>query len=153
MSVDTSRQARQAPPKFVNSVIALLLRSPLHGMMSKSIMLLTFTGRKSGKQFTIPIGYTQRGDTVTVFTDHSWWKNLLTKPTVTLNIKGRKFQGMAEVEHDNTELIAQEMRSFVKIHTGAARAYGVKIDANGEPEPATVEDAALRFTLIRIHLA
>lgn len=49
MAVDTSRQARQAPPKFINSAVALLLRSPLHSIASKSLMLLTFTGRKSGK--------------------------------------------------------------------------------------------------------
>ncbi|MGI9061358.1 MAG: nitroreductase/quinone reductase family protein [Ktedonobacteraceae bacterium] len=152
MAVDTSRQARQAPPKFINSLIVLLLRSPLHGMVSKSLMLLTFTGRKSGKQFTIPIGYTRQRDTVNVFTDHGWWKNLLSNTAVTLTIKGKKFQGTAEVEHDNTELIAAEMLAFLKLHKGAARAYGVKIDANGEPELATVQEASHRFTLIRIHL-
>ena len=89
---------------------------------------------------------------MTIFTDHAWWKNLLNNVTVTLTIKGKKMQGTAEVEHDDTELIAQEMLAFLRIHKGAVRAYGVKLDANGEPELAMVEEAAHRFTLIRIHL-
>ncbi len=43
-------------------------RSPLHFLVSKSIMLITFTGRKTGNRYTTPISYLPEGDTVTVFT-------------------------------------------------------------------------------------
>jgi hypothetical protein len=33
-----------------------LLRSPLHGLLSGMLMLLSYTGRKSGRTYTIPIG-------------------------------------------------------------------------------------------------
>ena len=61
-----SKQARDpAEPPFppwvfkwiMNPAIKLILRSPLHGLMSKRLLLITFTGRKSGKQFTTPLGY------------------------------------------------------------------------------------------------
>ena len=64
MSTDPSLQARQAPPKFMNNLMTAMLRSPLHGMMSKFIMLISFRGRKSGKLYTIPVGYMQDGDTL-----------------------------------------------------------------------------------------
>jgi hypothetical protein len=32
-----------------NKPIAFILRSPLHRMLSRSLLLITFTGRKSGK--------------------------------------------------------------------------------------------------------
>ena len=52
----------RAVPKWLNCVMKFVLRSPLHGVVSKKIMLLTFTGRKSGKRYTIPVSYTQKGD-------------------------------------------------------------------------------------------
>ena len=33
-----------------------LLRSPLYGLVSKHFMLLTFSGRKTGKTYTIVVG-------------------------------------------------------------------------------------------------
>ena len=40
-----------------NPIVAGILRSPLHGVMSKSVMLLTYRGRRSGRIFTTPISY------------------------------------------------------------------------------------------------
>jgi hypothetical protein len=38
-------------------VMKALLRSPLHRLLDGTLVLLTYTGRKTGKQYTIPIGY------------------------------------------------------------------------------------------------
>lgn len=52
------------------------LRSPVHGVVSKTILLVTFTGHKSGKTYTTPVGYSQSDDQMYVFTHAAWWKNL-----------------------------------------------------------------------------
>jgi len=41
----------------MNPLMKALLYSPLHGEVSKSLMLLSFTGRKSAMKFTPPVGY------------------------------------------------------------------------------------------------
>ena len=51
---------------IINPVMRFILRSPLHVIFSSGIMLITFTGRKSGRKFTTPVRYLQDGDTVTV---------------------------------------------------------------------------------------
>lgn len=43
--------------QLMNCVPQLLLRSPLHGLMSNRYLLITFTGRKSGKRYTTPVAY------------------------------------------------------------------------------------------------
>ena len=53
-------------PPYVNQAMKLVLRSPVHGMVSNSIMLITFTGRKSGKAYTTPVSFTQLDDQVTI---------------------------------------------------------------------------------------
>ena len=129
-----------------------MLRSPLHGLMSKFIMLLSYRGRKSGKLYTIPVGYMQQGKTVTLFTDHDWWKNLQNHETVTLRIQGRDYQGTTEVVHNQPDIIAPELMTFVRKNSNAARAYGITLDAAKQPDPDSVQRSAQRFTLVRVHL-
>ncbi len=152
MIADTTQQPRQGPPKFVNKAITLLLRSPLHGLISTSIMLLTFKGRKSGKRYAIPVGYVRQRNTVVLFTDHDWYKNLLNQAPVLLYIQGKQLEGSAEVITDK-EVTADELLAFVRKNVGAARAYGVTIDANKQPDPESVRQAAKQFTMVRIHLS
>ena len=40
-----------------NDFMAWVLRSPFHGMLSNGMMLITVTGRKTGKAYTTPVGY------------------------------------------------------------------------------------------------
>ena len=48
--------------KGVNVILSLILRSGLHTLLSKRFMLLSFTGRKSGKKYTVFVGYQRDGD-------------------------------------------------------------------------------------------
>jgi hypothetical protein len=43
--------------KIMNQVMKGLLRSPLHRLLDGTLVLLTYTGRRTGKQYTFPIGY------------------------------------------------------------------------------------------------
>ena len=143
---------RQGPPKFVNRIIGVLLHVPIATPLSRSLALVTFTGSKSGKRFTTPVGYMRQGTIVSIFTDHTWWKNMQTHPNVSLVIAGKTLAGTAEVIHDDTNTIEQELWTYVQQNPGAARAYGVERDAAGKLDRASVHSAAQRFTLMRIHL-
>lgn len=91
------------PPRLVrvviNSLVTAILRSPWHKMRSHRLLLLTFTGRKSGKEFTTPIRYVQEGETLMmkVQVEYSWWKNLRGQATVRVLLRGKMLTGIAEV--------------------------------------------------------
>lgn len=152
MSADTSTQQRQ-PPKFMNKVLAFLMRTPLHSIMSQHIMLITFRGRKSGKLFTTPIGYLRQGESVSCFTDHKWWRNLVEQPEVTLLIRGKRYQGKAEVIHDDKEAIASALIEYCTHSPMAAQAFRVELDANKRPITASAHEQAQRLTLLRVQLS
>ena len=61
-----------------NDFMTWVLRSPLHGLLSASTMLVTLKGRKSGKAITLPVNYFQEGENLWVITNRSrnWWRNL-----------------------------------------------------------------------------
>ena len=101
-----SQQESATIPPFLNKVMSTIVRSPLHGMVSKSIMLITFTGRKSGKTYSTPISYTQNDDVVTAFTHAKWARNLEGGAPVTLTIKNKAVQGQATVVSDDKDAIA-----------------------------------------------
>jgi len=64
--------------RFYNPVLIQLLRSPLHGLLSKSVMLITYAGRKSGKEYTAPVSYVRHDGALLIVAsrEHAWWRNL-----------------------------------------------------------------------------
>ena len=153
MAVGTKEHVARRPPKIANQIVAPLLRTPMHRLISKDLLLLTFRGRKSGKQYTIAVGFGRQGNTLTLFTDHTWYKNLLAYPQVKVHLQGKERTGTARVFPEDKELTAQEMLEFVRHRPGAARAYGVIFDAEGNANQESLRSAAERFVLIHINLA
>ena len=66
-------------------------------MRSDQLLLLTFTGRKSGKKFTTPLRYVQEGETLRMTVVYPWWKNLVEEDKVRVLLRGQMRSGTAEV--------------------------------------------------------
>jgi deazaflavin-dependent oxidoreductase (nitroreductase family) len=80
-------------------------------MRSDRLLLLTFTGRKSGKKFTTPMRYVQEGETLRLLVVRSpWWKNLLEEAAVQVLLRGQMRTGTAEV------LPEKDGEVVVKVH-------------------------------------
>jgi len=90
----------------INPVMRCLMRSPLHSMLSDSILLISFTGRRSGKQFTTPVRYIEDDGVIHSFSskDTQWWRNLEGGADVTLRVKGEDRVYRANVLDDPDEI-------------------------------------------------
>lgn len=139
-------------PPIVNHAMKLVLRSPVHGMISKSILLITFTGRKSGKSYTTPVSYSQQDDQVYIFTHATWWKNLVGGAPVTLRIRGRQYEGLAEPVAKDKQAIAAGLAEHLRKVRSDARFYGVTFDDDGNPKAEEVERAVETVVMIRVQL-
>jgi deazaflavin-dependent oxidoreductase (nitroreductase family) len=129
-----------------------VLSSPMHGMVSNSILLITFTGRKSGKTYTTPVSYSQHDDQVVVFTHATWWKNLRGDVPVSLRIRGRELQGLPEAIADDKRAIAAGLAAHLRTVPSDARYYGVTFDANGAPRAEEVDKAVQTVVMLRFRL-
>jgi deazaflavin-dependent oxidoreductase (nitroreductase family) len=102
------------PPRLarivINAIMTAILRSRWHGLRSDHLLLLTFTGRKSGKEFTTPLRYAQEGETLKMLVLYPWWKNLREHPTVRTLLRGEWRTGSAEV------LPGEDGEAEIKIH-------------------------------------
>jgi hypothetical protein len=67
---------------FVNTGVTALIRSPRWGrLVGRGLAMMTYTGRRSGRTFTTPVGYKRFGDDVTIAVSmpdsKTWWRNFL----------------------------------------------------------------------------
>lgn len=85
----------------LNPLIVALLHSPLHVIASAGLMTLSFTGRRSGRSFTIPVGYQRSGDRITVLVSKAWrkqwWRNFEEPGEVGMRVRGGQLSGRARL--------------------------------------------------------
>lgn len=142
--------------RLINPVVRPVLRSPLHGLLSRALMLLTFRGRPSGRFYTIPVQYAREGTTVIVYpgraAEKTWWRNLAGGAEVTLRIKGRDLRGHAVAVTDDREAVADGLRIWLRRFPSGARRLGVARGPDGPPDTQDLARAAERIVLVRIEL-
>ena len=96
-----------------NRAVALLLRSPLRRLLSAQLALITVTGRRSGREYTFPVGYRRQGDRVTIPVGwpsrKQWWRNLRGGAPVRLQIGAEHLRGLATVHGDERAGVSVEV--------------------------------------------
>ena len=135
-----------------NDFMAWVLRSPIHGILSSGMMLLTVTGRKTGKKYTTPVGYYEEGGFLWVITsrDRTWWKNLQGGAEVDLLLKRRPVKGFAEVELDE-KAVEVRMGEYLRHVPQSAKPMGIRVDNKTPNVEDTVKTAKDRlFVKIRL---
>lgn len=135
-----------------NPVISFLLRSPLHGLLSRNMLLITVTGRKSGKSYTTPVGYVRVGDEFVIVSspDRSWWKNLRGGAPVSVRVQGRRLIGTGRAIEEATEVTAG-LIELLKTAPSYQKYLGVSLTPDGLPrDPAALSAAARARVMVKI---
>lgn len=136
-----------------NPFMILLLRSPLHMLASKSTLLITFTGRRSGKSYTTPVNYALDGDTLYIVSlrGRTWWKNLRGNSQVSIRLMGRNLKATGEVVEDYRSVAIQIMAYLQRV-PHYARYFKVRLDKWGYPNPEDVAQVANDRVIIHLRL-
>ncbi len=135
-----------------NDFMAWVLRSPLHGMLSNGMMLITITGRKTGKTYTTPVGYYLEGEYLWVITsrERKWWKNLQGGAKVDLLLKRKPVTGIADVELDEKSVLAR-MSEYLRHIPQAAKQMKVRME-DGKPNQEDVVATAKDRLFVKIKI-
>ncbi len=145
MDMEVSQPVGPPMPKafyrVVNPAMTGLLRSPLHGLLSKSLMLLIYEGRKSRKRYIIPVGYVERDNKLYVFTHSAWYKNFIGGAPVALRLRGELVRGTATVVDDLAIIRGVAQQVIAERGEAMADRMGLLAVANAEnntPAPQNV---------------
>ena len=122
-------------------------------LMGRLVLLLTTTGRVTGKARVTPLQYERLGDVYYIGSARGlksdWVKNILADPHVHIRVKSRYFPGIAEVITDPTEIVDYlEMR--LKNHP---RMVGAMLKADGipsKPNRSHLEEYAQKIVLVAV---
>ncbi|MFZ0833614.1 MAG: nitroreductase/quinone reductase family protein [Mycobacterium sp.] len=95
----------RAAPLF-NAPVAAVATSPrFGGLVNRNIAMLSYTGRRSGRTFTIPVAYRRTGDEIVISVNmpeaKTWWRNFLGNGgPLTLRLDGTERAGHAIAQRD-----------------------------------------------------
>jgi deazaflavin-dependent oxidoreductase (nitroreductase family) len=144
---------------IVNPLMRLILNSPLHGMMSAGLLLITYRGRKSGKEYTLPVQYAQDGKKIYIIPgmpeQKTWWRNLKGGLPVRLTLRGQVVKGIGivlEQPGDAAEILAAAELSL-KRSAQLAKMYNVRIEADGSLNADDLRKAVEKIIITRVDLA
>ena len=131
-----------------------VLRSPLHGLLSKNFMLVTYTGRKSGKSYSLPVNYYRMADSllVTSLRSRTWWRSLRNGAPVTLILQGKPTSAIGEAVEAEDQVTAA-LDEFFCLYPTMTRFFEVRMTGDQRPEPEDLAAAARSHLIVRFKLS
>ena len=153
--VATSKAPGPRAMRFFNPFVSAMLRSPLHACLSGQVLLLTLTGKRSGRAVTLPVGYIPDGETLLVISQHAdqkrWWRNLRGGAPVTLHLRGKRVAANAEAIDAPLEVAAEIERLIARLgaREASARLY-LSLDTTPPPTRDELAQALNGVVLVRI---
>jgi F420H(2)-dependent quinone reductase len=109
------RLIMRAAPLF-NAPIAAIAASPRFGArLRRSVTLITYTGRRSGRTFNIPVAYRRRGDELEIAANlpdaKTWWRNFVGDGApISLTLDGVERAGHAVAHRDDKGRVTVRVR-------------------------------------------
>jgi deazaflavin-dependent oxidoreductase (nitroreductase family) len=136
--------------RIANPCVKAILRSPLHPLLSKRVMVLTVTGRRSARTYSLPVGRHESGDgTLLLSAGGAWRHNLRGGADVRVTLDGRERRGHAVLVEDPDEA-AREFAAL--LDRVGPRALGVKVHVDRAPTAADVKAVLRRRGVARLRL-
>ena len=149
------RVSRPQPPpilyRIVNPTLRALLRSPLARFAPDGLALITFTGRRTGRTYTTPVGTHRDGQDRVVFTDSPWYRNLEGGRSARLRVGGETVEGPTTVIADADEWAGYMRR---RLEAGAdPRRLGFQVEGEGLPSVEELKAGLPDRVMLRIRAA
>jgi hypothetical protein len=140
---------------WYNPLITWLLRSPLHRLLSLNMMLITYTGRKSGKKLSVPVSYVRDENTLWVLSlrRRTWWRSLQGGAPVTLRLRGKDVPAQAEALLDDLPSKIAGLKVYASEYRDVAKVIGIHFDADRQPILEDVTREAKARVMVRVLLA
>ena len=136
----------------LNALPTFVLRLPFPTPMSRRLVLLTYTGRKSGRSYTVPVSYVEQGDTLLIPGGGAWKKNLEHGSPVRVRLRGSERSASPEVIRDIDE-VERLVAFMMAANPAVSRFIGVPREVDGRPNREKLELVVRGgFAVVRLRL-
>ena len=136
---------------LINPVVAFLARSPLHFLISHQVLIIQFKGRKSGKQYLVPVSYHEHESSYTCVTLRSniWWRNLKEVSHTQIWLKGTLQNAQIDLEFNNDQIVESTLRDLVTNNRIDAYFAKIKLNKDGSPDSDDLIQAGKIHTVLK----
>jgi len=136
---------------LINPFVALLARSPLHFIISHQILVIKFEGKKSRKNYLVPVSYHQHASSYTCVTLRSniWWRNLKEISHTQIWLMGKLRDAQINIEFNNDQVVESTLRDLVTNNKVDAYFAKIKLDKDGSPYTDDLMKAAKLHTVLK----
>jgi hypothetical protein len=139
-----------------NPVVAAILRSPCHFLLSPGLALLTVTGRRTGRRYAIPVGYRRDGDDVIVMVSEArkkrWWRNYYEPAPIEVRLRGSDLLGTAELVAPGSEEFRAHAEETLRRVPGMGRVFRVAYDRQTGLRPDQLDFLGEEIAIVKIRL-
>jgi F420H(2)-dependent quinone reductase len=153
MTVNQAAMRRRARiMRAVNVPMRAVLSLPFATPLSGNLMLISYTGRKTGKAYRQPVSYARDGETLLTPGGGRWTLNLGGGRPARIRLRGRDLPAHAELVSDPAE-VERLLGVITRENPRAARFIPIPRRPDGRLEPDALS-AALRngFSIVRWHV-
>ncbi len=134
-----------------NVVMRQVLRLPFPTPLSGSLMLLSFTGRKTGRIYHQPVSYVRDGAVLLTPGGGRWKLNLSDDQPIRVRLRGRDVWARPEFIRDADE-VERTLLKMVALNRRVASFVPI-VGPRGDVDRAKLQDAVSHgFSIIRWHL-
>ena len=136
---------------LINPIVAFLARSPLHFLISRQVLVIQFKGRKSGKQYLVPVSYHEHESSYTCVTLRSniWWRNLKEVSHTKIWLKGTLKNAQIDLEFNNDQIVESTLRDLVTNNRVDAYFAKIKLNKDGSPDSDDLIQAGKIHTVLK----
>jgi hypothetical protein len=121
------------------------------------LTLITVTGRRSGRRYTIPVGYLETADAVLVLVNDApsktWWRNYLEGGPIEVLLRGVRRQGDARTLAPNSGEFRRCADESFRRSRVIPRLFGITYDPRGGLTEEQLTHLARRAAIVRITLS
>ena len=153
-----SLRAESVPPSIrllrrCNGLVRAILRSPLHALLSRELLVLEYTGARTRQRRALPLSYVEHDDRLYLCTRSSlWWRNLRAEPEIALWLRGRRVAATARVVAPTSVEARDALRAFLARNPRTGEIlYDVK-SVGGRPCEEDVAREAPRSVVVEVRL-
>ena len=136
--------------RFINPFVRVILKSPIHFILSHQILLFKVIGRKSKKIYEIPASYAHINDALVCVTlrENLWWKNFIDIEDQEIYFKGKKINKKISINFSDDNFVRTKLKELIEHNPIDAFFAGVKLDRNKVPNSEDLDKAAKLHTVI-----
>lgn len=144
------RQARMM--RVVNVPMRAVLRLPFRTPLSANLMLISYTGVKSGRAYLQPVSYARDGETLLTPGGGRWTLNLKEGREVALRLRGHDVPARADLISDPAEV--ERLLGVIAVGNPRAMRYiPIPRRPDGRLDPDVLTAAITHgFRIVRWHL-